>query len=348
MNEWLGTFLGWLGSQNPVNMILAFLTGAGIFALTMGILQREQVNLLEIDRTYSGGRTARSWRERLQVRLDDAGVNLRVREFMTTMVLVVLGGGVGLFVISGLVAGLVMGGVVAGSLYWGWLQRRAEKNRQVYESELPKVVARLISGASAGNTWLAAAEHASQFGPTICRDDWRYVVEQTRLNVPPEQIFKALSEKRKNVLLNLILELLLLTVKEGLPVTQTLPLIKTSLQERQRMMDSVRTMVTNKLRNMAFVCASPFVMVIGFSYVSPMMAEVYTRPISQVLVGTGWALTLVFYWYASRWFTNAVRGLTDYDAVLNPLDRSRLTTGPAPEAERQMPAPGALAEGATR
>ncbi len=306
--------LVWLQAQNPLNVFLALLAGGGVFSLTMGLLQRSPVDLLQVDRTYSGGKTQPTLTERLKRQLDDARLDVEPREFVLVLIAWSLGGAILMLLATRLAVGALFGAGLGAGGYWVWLQRRAARNRADYESQLAQVVARLISGAAAGNTFLAAVQHAARFGPEICRSDWAYMAEQLALNVPPEHVFKALSDRRRSGLLNLVLELLLLAVKEGAPLSQTLPGIQKSLEERHRIVARARTEFDGQMRDMTIVATVPFLLVIAYGWFSPTMAAVYATVPGQLAIGVGWLLCVAAVLYVYRFFDRELADLTNYSA----------------------------------
>lgn len=328
----------WLQSQNPLNIFLALLAGGGMFSLVMGLLQRSPVDLLQVDRTYSGGKTQPGWSERLQRQLDDARLEIRPREFVLFMVGWSLGAALLLLLATRLPIGAVFGAALGAVGYWFWLRQRAARNRAEYESQLAQVVARLISGAASGNTFLAAVQHAARFGPEICRSDWAFMAEQLALNVPPEHVFKALSDRRRSGLLNLVLELLLLAVKEGAPLSQTLPAIQKSLEDRHRIVARARTEFDGQMRDMVIVATVPFLLVIAYGWLSPTMAGVYATVIGQIAIGIGWMLTVAAVYYVYRFFDTELADLTNYTTRVD-TNSARPTLSDSADAGPTDPAP---------
>jgi len=178
------------------------------------------------------------------------------------------------------------------------------------------VVARLINAASGGKTLQDAADHVAQFGPELCRDDWRFMADQKKTNAPWAQIFKDLSEKRRSALLDLILEMLLLREETGARLVEVLPPLQKSLAERVRTLRKARTKLGEPIRDLQIVAATPFIAVVVFRFLSPTYAEGFASGTGELLVTIGWTVTIVAYLWALRSFSGTMRQASTFQPTL--------------------------------
>jgi len=208
--------------------------------------------------------------------------------------------------------------------YWLYLTSRAARALENYEEELPQVVARLISGAQTGSSLTAAAEHVARFGPLNCRDDWAYIAAQLRGGAEAELVFKVVSRKRQSQLLNSIFEMLLLQQQRGLGLSDVLPLIQMSLEERTRVVRKARARMAGPIRELWIVCAAPFVAVVVARLFSPEFAAIYGTWVGQGILFIGWGITAAAFVVAQRSFSEALRKETDQYGALRAQARPPL------------------------
>ncbi len=313
-----------LDALNPLNVLLAALFGAGLFALVTGILYRQPVTLSHVERLYGGGLEELGLMQRLQRELDAARFNITAGEFLRVSLVLAALAGLGAYLITGAILPAALCFVLGGMIYWQYLSAKAVKATEDYEDQLPQVVARLIVGAKIGNTLRGAAEHAAKFGPALCRDDWAYIAAQLDSKADLEQVLRVVSQRRGSQLLNSIFELLLVQYQRGTSLSEVLPLIQQSLAERIKMVRQARTKMRGPIRELWIVCAAPFVVVLLTRMLSPQFAAVYSTWQGQLLILAGWTIDLVTFVIAYRAFSAALRTETNFYGALKGEPRAPL------------------------
>ena len=331
---------------NPLNVLLAALAAAGLFAFTVALLSQRPVSLSETERLFGAGIAERSWSEQLQRRLDLARLNMKVGTFVPLLVILSLLAGLASYLATGAWLAGVLGVVLGGMGFWIYLAHKADQAREAYEDELPQVVARLLAGAQLGNDLSLAAEHVAQFGPPLCREDWAYVAAQLRANAPALQVFKVVSQRRDSQLLNSIFELLL-AATDNSSLTDMLPLIQESLEDRVRNLRRARTKMQGPIRELWIVCATPFAAVVLLRLTSPEFAAVYSTLPGQILLLVGWGMAVGAFSLAYRSFSHALQRETDFSGGLSPIPRPTSPTNTPPTSKtprtRSPEAPPSLA-----
>ena len=318
---------------NPLNVLMAALAGAGLFALTVALLSQRPVELSETERLFGSGTADRSWQERLQRRLDLARVNMTVGTFLPTLVMLSLLAGLAAYLATGAWLAGVLGLALGGLGYWIYLARKADQALEAYEDELPQVLARLLAGVQLGNNLALAAEHVARFGPPLCREDWAYIAEQLRAKAPVVEVFKVVSLRRDSQLLNSIFELLLLQESQNGPVSDALPMVQESLEDRVRTLRRARTKMQGPIRELWIVCATPFAAVLLLRLTSPEFAAVYRTVPGQILLLAGWGMALAAFSLAYRSFSHALRRETDFSGGLRSTPRAQLPTDTPPTSK---------------
>lgn len=331
---------------NPLNVLLAVLVAAGLFALTVALLTQRPVNLSEIEKLFGADAAEVSWQARLQRRLDLARFNLTVGVFLPTLVMLTLLAGIGAFLVSGAWLAGVLGAVLGGLGYWVYLSQKADHALEAYEEELPQVLARLVTGARLGSGLAVAAEHVARFGPPLCREDWAYIAAQLRASASVEQVLKVVSLRRDSQLLNSILELLVLQQAKGTQLSNALPLIQESLDERVRAIRRARTKMKGPINELWIVCSAPFAAVLFLRLMSPEFTAIYSTWPGQLLLLVGWGMAVIAFSLAYRSFSEALRRETDFYGGLKPAPRPPLGPKNAPAAQppasRPQDAPASL------
>lgn len=333
---------------NPLNILLAALFAAGLFAFVAGMGYQSPVHLSEVEKIFGDGQDDPTLMQQLQRELDAARFNITASEFMRVSIVLAVLVGLGTYLASGAwLAGLV-GLVLGGMSFWLYLASKAAKALEAYEDELPQVVARLISGAKMGNSLTLAAEHVAKFGPLNCRDDWAYIAAQLKAKADVDQVLKVVSQKRGSQLLNSVFELLLVQQQRGTGLSDILPLIQESLEERVRTVRKARSKMNGPIRELWIVCATPFVGVALLRVMSPQFASIYSTWKGQLILLVGWGITISAFVIAYRSFSQALRKETNVYGVLKTEPRTPLTpiSGKArPAVKMEMPgdAPSALA-----
>jgi tight adherence protein B len=318
---------------NPVNVLLAFMVGAGVFALIVSGFYEAPLKLSEVERLFGRGEAPLSPGQRLQLALDDARLPVKAGEFLRVSALLSVLCGLALYALSGAVLAGLLGSGLGSLAYWLYLTHRAARTLAAYEDDLPLVVARLITGAQIEQGPLSlAAEHVSRFGPPSAREDWLYIARELRGGAPVAQVLRVVSERRGSQVLNALFELLLLVDETKRPLGEVLPLIQESLEERVKVLRKARTKLGGPIRQLWIVSALPFVAVIELRLLLPEAGAVFGTLLGQLLLSLVWTVVLIAFVWAYRSFSAMLRDETRFIGAL----RSR----PRPRLSREAPAQG--------
>ncbi len=298
-----------------INLLFAILFGASIFAFVMFLNRPRRVRLTEVEKLSGSARLERGLRGRLQHQLETARINITVSQFVTVSLALGLVGGGAAYLLSNAPLAAILG-FAAGSLaYYAYLSNKASSEMEAYEDALPQVMARLRAGAEVGGTLLAAAEEAAEYGPANCREDWRYIASQLRLGVEEKTVFDQVAAQRGSLLLNTTFEMIILQNARKVGISQSLAAIEESLRERVRVMRRARTMMKGPLRELAVVCAIPFLVVVMLRILAPGFAAAYRSLVGQLLLLAGWGVTLAAFVIGYRSFSQGLREETDFGAL---------------------------------
>ncbi|HRF49278.1 MAG TPA: type II secretion system F family protein [Anaerolineales bacterium] len=306
------------------NVLFALLFAVGVFVLVIGTQWTRPVRLSNVEQLYGEGKPREDFLQGLQARLDAARFNLSVEDFLKVVAVLV----VGVFFAAYLLVGAVLPALMAAAMaifgYWTYLNGKAAKAIEDYEEQLPQVVSRLVVGARMGNSFRGAAEHAAQFGPPLCRDDWAYICRQLDAGADLEMILRVVSGRRQSQLLNSIFELILVQHQRGTPISDVMPLIQESLTQRTRTIRLARTKLRGPLRELYIVCAAPVAAVVLARFLSPQYAALYAEPVGQLIVTGAWAVDAALFLWLQRAFSQDLRRETNFYGDLKPQPRTPL------------------------
>jgi len=313
------------------NVWFALLFAIGVFVLVIGTQWTRPVRLSNVEQLYGEGRPREDFLRGLQGKLDAARFNLSVEDFLKVVAVLVIGVFFTAYFLIGAILPAIMAAAMSVFGYWTYLSGKAAKAIEDYEEQLPQVVSRLVVGARMGSSFRGAAEHAAQFGPPLCRDDWAYICRQLDAGADLEMILRIVSARRQSQLLNSIFELILVQHQRGTPISDVMPLIQESLTQRTRTIRLARTKLRGPLRELYIVCAAPVAAVVAARFMSPQYARLYAEPGGQLIVTIAWAIDLALFFWLQRAFSQDLRRETNFYGDLKaqprtPLDETRPVT----------------------
>lgn len=261
--------------------------------------------------------------ERLKRRLLEAGLTISVTEFLLTVLAV--GAGAGLLVYA-LMGAILPAGMVALSslgLYGFFLMSRADTRRQEKEEQLPQLVSTLITSARIGNDLQRTAYLVAERGPVVFRDDWAYIAAQLRLGGRQQldEIFAEVVRRHNSLLIGSLYEMLLDLTQQRAPLTEMLPHLQTTLQDRTRTLKEVRAKMNRPLIQLWIMAAMPFAYVLGANVIFPEISSFYRTWFGQLLVLAGWGLSGGAFVYGYRYFSAQLRREIDFMGQLDAQPR---------------------------
>ncbi len=330
--------LGFFLSTTEPAFLLAALFAAGIGAVVIGLIARRPERLSQVELVRGAGAPRLSPTARLQRLLDQAGFPVRVREFVT---LSAIGGVVGGLAFAWVMGSLVAGafGLAAGSAAYGLLlSQRASQARARYEEDLPQTVSRLLQAAQmrGGGGLASLAEHVAAFGPLSHREDWTYIADQMKAGAPADQVLRVVAARRDSYVVNNLFEILLLREEKNLPLTEILPPMEKSLEERVSMLRKARTRLSEPMNKILLVAVVPFLLSAVLRSSASIFASAFSTLWGELISVACWSITVGACLYTWRTITatldkeSRVRfNLTvEKRAPLEPAARERAASGP--------------------
>ncbi len=116
------------------NVLIAVLGAVGVLALFLAFAIRQGAELRQADLAAGRVREISGTIDRLQERIDQAGLLITAGEFLRVVLFVGVGGGLVFYLLMAVPAGFLLG-LLAGVVgYWSFLGEKRDRHRQKYQS----------------------------------------------------------------------------------------------------------------------------------------------------------------------------------------------------------------------
>lgn len=287
-----------------INLILAFVGAAGVFAAVLSLMLRPHARLDDI-----GGlvEPKPGSIERLNQYLTQADLQVSAAEFIRISLL--LGGGVAIlaYLLTSAVTAALLGFVVGGFAYYTYLVDRRDRRRQDYQDALVDVIGLLVEGFKAGNTLQAAFESVAQYGPEIVRQDWADVSARIQANISIKDSLAELCRRRRDPILETIVQTLVVVRDEGGRLSVALTGLQDAVKERVRIRRRVQSEQSQPMWELRLVSAMPFLVVPILRATADEYVTFWKTPLGEMLLFVAWGLTITGFLIAQRYITSTTR-----------------------------------------
>lgn len=284
-----------------VNLILAFVGAAGVFAAVLSLGLRPRVQLQGFTEQQPGAI------ERLQQYLTEADLGVKPGEFLRVSALLGAGAGIVVYLLTKAPMVALLGCAVGGLAYYTYLVDRRDRRRQEYQDALVDVIGLLVEGFKAGNTLPAAFATVAQYGPEIVRQDWADVCARLQTGDPMKEVLDDLCRRRRDPILDVVAQTLVVVTKEGGKLSAALAGLRDSVCERVRIRQRVRAEQNQPMWELRLVAALPFLVVPILRGMSEEYLAFWQTPLGQVFLMASWGLTITGYLIAQRYITRSTR-----------------------------------------
>jgi tight adherence protein B len=284
-----------------VNLLIAFVGAAGVFAAVLALGMRPNVQLEGFVEPQPG------LLERLQQYLAEADLGVTPGEFLRVSLLLGLGVAVAAYLSSGAAVAVLLGFGVGAMAYYTYLVDRRDRRRQEYQDALVDVIGLLVEGFKAGNTLQAAFETVARYGPEIVRADWAQVNARIQAGIALKDALAELCARRHDPILDTVAQTLTTVSEKGGRLSVALEGLQVSVRERVRIRRRVRAEQNQPLWELRLVAAMPFLVVPILRGVAEEYTAFWKTPLGQVFFLAAWGLTIVGYVVAQRYITSSTK-----------------------------------------
>ncbi|MHB0979970.1 MAG: type II secretion system F family protein [Thermoleophilia bacterium] len=304
----VGRLVDWKGGDYSVALLVAMLLFSALWFLQRALFPRRDVlaeysDILENRKNLgppptgeetTGGASrfvdrllrARGYHGPLQTRIEDAGWRLRSSEFVLLQL--------GAIMLCALVLGAVSAPLwlaivvvtlaVVGPLLY--LDARARRRRATFESQVPDTLTTMANALRAGQGFEQALQVVSEEGPNPTAHEFRRLLAQQRLGVPPEETLRTLADRMGSEAFDWVVLATTIQRQVGGNLAEIYDSIAETLRQREALKGEIRTLTAEGRISALILVLLPFVVAAGASIANPPYAALlYTTRPGLIMIG---------------------------------------------------------------
>ncbi|MBU0493814.1 MAG: hypothetical protein KKA73_11640 [Chloroflexi bacterium] len=323
------------------NVLVALFGAAGVFVVFLSIVLSPVVRG-RLRRTIQGGlvrdpeaAAPLTWQDRLQVRLNQADLDVSANEFLRVVLVSTLIAGVaGWLLLGGVAAGLITA-LLAFIMYWTYLEDRRDKRRQQYQEALPEVVDEICASfdAISGAAMVQVFENVAAHGPTATRLDFGRMARGLRERQDLAIVLDEVENRRQDMILTNILGTLRLQQEfAGSEISGILAHLAAAVRNIVSIRKRIRAEQTKITWEGRIMCLAPFAFLFVIQITAPQYSRpFYNSPLGQLAILAAGVLSLAAY-FVSRRIANGIFSTIDSRPYpsLQKLEEEARPEAPAP------------------
>ena len=287
------------------NVLIAVLGAVGVFALFLAFAIRQGAELRQADLAAGRVRETAGGMDRLQERIDQAGLVITAGEFLRVALLAGVGGGLAFYLLTSIPAGFPLGLLVGVVGYWSFLGEKRDKHRQKYQSALGEVVALLKEGFQTGNALPAAVDHVVQYGPDIVTEDFRHLGAQLQTGTPAEEALREMADRRRDPILDVVVETLIVNHRNQGRISHVLDALLETVRERVRIRRRIKSEQSQPIWQLRLLTAMPFIATVMLRGIAPEYIAFWSGGAGQLSLLLAWGLAIAGYFLGMRFVTRS-------------------------------------------
>jgi tight adherence protein B len=309
------------------NVLIAVLGAVGVLALFLGLAIRQGAELRQADLDAGRIRERPAPLERLQQRIDQAGLAITAGEFLRVALLVGVAAGLLFYLLTSLPAGFLLGLIAGTAGYWSYLGERRDRRRQQYQSALGEAVALLKEGFQTGNALPAAVDHVARYGPEMVAGDFQRLSAALQAGVPAEEALRELADRRRDPILDVIVETLVVNHRNQGRISHVLDGLLATVRERVRIRRRIKSEQSQPIWQLRILTAMPFVATIMLRGIAPEYIAFWSDGAGQLSLLAAWGLAIAGYFVGMRLVTRSTAVAESFG----------ITGDPTPSGSRTRP-----------
>ena len=311
------------------NVLLALMGTAGVIAMYLSLIYVRRARLAEIDQ-LEGRVIERGLMERLQGKIDQSDIPVTAQELIKVSLMLGVGISVALYLILRLLVPSFMGLLIGAFGYWAFLEDRRNKRSQEYQAALGEVVDIIRENFGHSQSLSMAIDQVVKYGPEIVREDFQLLSTRLAARQRLEEAFEEICARRKDPILDVIAETLLIHERKGGKLGDVLERLSRAVKERVRIRERVRMEQSLPIREGRIVSMSPFFFMVFMKlFIPDYVGPFYATTVGQLSLLCAGLLSMAGYLVMNHLATRATRvlesvGLRHGEAV---PDEERLSQG---------------------
>ena len=284
------------------NILTAFIGATGVLVLVLSVMAIPHYRLWSNDENTT-------LLNRLQQKLEQAGLQVTAVEYLKTSVFLAFVFGVVAFVLTDALAAAGLGILLGFFGYWTYLEDRREKRRRDYQESLVEVINILQEGFAAMSSLEMGLATVAEHAPEIVRQDFIDIVTQMSLNANLEETLMQIAGRRRDVILDRLVEALIANQRTGGqqlgPVLHALRESVQALAAGRRRIETAQQRIRWEAR---IVCLAPFTFIVILRQTAPdLQGPFYASVFGQIAILLVGGMCALAYYAMNRMGARAVQ-----------------------------------------
>jgi tight adherence protein B len=229
------------------------------------------------------------WGERARVDLAQAGLTLKVSEYLLFRLFLGVISALVLLVIfrsSSLVPVIMLGGGLLGFMLFGWyVGIRKSRRKEKLTKQLPEAVSLIANSLRSGFAFSQAVELAAkQIDDPIKREFDQYL-NDTTLGMPSDEALEEMAERVGTYDMDMLVSTILIQRTTGGNLSEILDNVAETIRERQRLQSEIRALTSSQRFAGLILSIYPILLLLLFTALAPdIWTVLYTTPAGRVVL----------------------------------------------------------------
>lgn len=252
------------------NVALALLGGAGVLAMFLALFA--SAPSVDVGRKVTGEERRKTT---LQQKIEQANLPITAGEFIRTGAILAVATGVLGYVLLRTVTGAALGAAIGPLAYWGYLGGKRDRTRRAYQEALARVATIVRDVIGRGGSLNEAIVAVAQRGPGVTRRDFQEAGAALSSGKPLEEALEPLGERRRDPILSMLVEILLVHQEHGGRVKAVLERLAAAARRRANVRKRILAEQAQLRWEARIVSIAPFVMLAIFRFSAPGLVRPY-------------------------------------------------------------------------
>jgi tight adherence protein B len=264
--------------------------------------KREDVDVLRTDtgtfpviRRLTGGT---GWGERARVDLLQAGLTLKVSEYLLLRLFLAVVVGIVLLAIfssSSLMPLIVLGGGMLGFMLPGWwVGRRKSRRKDRIGKQLPEAVSLMANSLRSGFAFSQAMELAAMQVADPIKSELDQYLNDVSLGSPSDQALERMAERVGTYDMDMLVSTILIQRTTGGNLSEILDNVAETIRERDRLQGEIRALTASQRFAGMILSIYPLLLLLLFTAMAPdIWTVLFTDDVGRIVLGVAAFLQIV-------------------------------------------------------
>jgi tight adherence protein B len=239
-----------------------------------------------------------SWGERARVDLAQAGLTLKVSEYLLlrlllavilTLILIVF------FNSSSLLPLIVIGGAVLGFMIPGWyVGIRKTRRKEKLGKQLPEAVSLMANSLRSGFAFTQAMELAAMQVDEPIKSELEQYLQDTSLGAPSDEALERMAERVGSYDMDMLVSTILIQRTTGGNLSEILDNVAETIRERERLQGEIRALTASQRFAGLILSIYPVLLLMLFTALAPdIWTILFTDPAGRIVLAVAATLQVI-------------------------------------------------------